>query len=543
MPASPRTNPAVTAPAQRRGVLGAIGRLTSYLTGSGSPASTSPTSFGANYGQIFQGATGDRSLKPWPVTLLDTNRALTNPTWRAMLSHSRRLFANLGAVHGAVCERARLVVGQAWQPLYTGRNHAWGVKAAAWLTQWMKVCDVRGGPYDFRTALKLMSVALDRDGDFGVVLVNDNPLWPHIQLIPAHRIASRLSNNDCQVTDGPYKGYWLNNGVISNDFGRTLALNVLGPVRGTDSGWALDRQISTFDMIHHFRPEWSDQGRGIPSFSSVLRDLRHMSDLRDLELQAAAAQGTESLIVANDTGEAEPAYDEEADPEADGESGKLTLETLAGGTIRYVRGGSGNDIKAFTTTRPSPAWIGLMDHLERASLAAIGWPKEYALDMSRLGGATARAILNKCQYSIDERQDDLFPVASRIVCWAIAVAIKNGILEPDPDWYLWDFQLPGELSVDDGNDRSNDRDDLRAGLTNKRRIYGRRGLNHEIEQAQRKKEVSAVLTDAEDILKEHPDWTKEAVLNLLESNTPNGLQAAKPATPADDTAVPKKKAA
>ena len=50
----------------------------------------------------------DRSLKPWPVSLRDFGKELSNPSWRAQLSHSRRLFANLGAVRGAVCERARL---------------------------------------------------------------------------------------------------------------------------------------------------------------------------------------------------------------------------------------------------------------------------------------------------------------------------------------------------------------------------------------------------------------------------------------------------
>ena len=259
-------------------------------------------------------------------------------------------------------------------------------------------------------------------------------------------------------------------------------------------------------------------------------------------MQAAAVQGTETIVVGNDTGEAEKAYDEE-DDEIDGEAGDLSVETLAGGTIRYVRGGSGNDIKMSTTTRPSPAWIGLMDHLERSALAAIGWPKEYALDMSSLGGATARAILNKCQYSIDERQDDLYPVALRIILWALAVAAKNGSIPPLPDdWYLWEFQLPGELSVDDGNDRSNDRDDLRAGLSTKRRIYGRRGQNWETEAAQRLKEVDQLFAAAQTLATRF-SVPFETALNYLESNTPNGVPPAKQPAPAADDTPTKKKAA
>ena len=210
------------------------------------------------------------------------------------------------------------------------------------------------------------------------------------------------------------------------------------------------------------------------------------------------------------------------------------METLAGGTIRYVRAGTGSDAKAFSTTRPSPAWIGLMDHLERASFAAIGWPKEYALDMSELGGANTRAILDKCQYSIDERQADLGPVALRIICWAIAWAIKHKILDDDEDWYMWEFLLPGELSVDDGRDRSNDRDDKRAGLTNKRRIYGRRGLDWVKEGDQREKEVDDVLTRAERVAKAHPTFAPQVVLNMLECDTPNGVQVTEAVDPVAD---------
>ena len=538
-------------PAEWRAKFAAQGRLKTYLQTGGTtpPVCDSPDDrprggvhFGAQ-SQLFQGALDDRSLKPSPVSLRDFGKELTNPSWRAQLSHSRRLFANLGAVRGAVCERARLAVGQAWKPVYAGRNEKWGKKAVAWLNQWMQVCDVRGFPYDFRTNLRLMSIALDRDGDFTVNLVNKQGAWPQIQLIPAHRIATRTMTNDSLVPTGPYKGCYINNGVISNDAGCTLAMNVLGPQRGLDLGVSRDRQLSTFDAILHYRPDWMEQGRGLSSFSSALKDWRHMSDLRDLEFQAAAVQGTETIIVANETGEAEDG-DLLGEDEDEISSG-LSMETLAGGTIRYVRAGTGADAKGFTTTRPSPAWIGLMDHLERGCFAALGWPKEYALDMKELGGATVRAVLDKCQYSIDERQADLGPVAMRIICWAISVAIEEGILEDDEDWYLWEFLLPGELSVDDGRDRSNDRDDMRAGLTNKRRIYGRRGLDWVTETDQREKEVDDLLTRAERVAKAHPTYAPQVVLNMLESNTPNGVQVTEAVEPADakPTTTPAKKAA
>ena len=528
-----RNAPAASAPtAERRTFMAIAGRIAAYMTGSGSGSATPPTtpppaprqptvSFGAQ-SALFQGAVDDRSLKPWGISLKDFNRELTNPSWRAQLSYSRRIFANLSAVRGATCERARLAVGQAWLPIFTGKNKAWGKKATTWLTQWMKVCDVRGGPYDFRTDLKLMSIALDRDGDFGVNLVNDNPAWPHIQLLPAHRIASRTLGNDQQVLAGPYKGYWHNNGIISNDFGRTLALNVQGVQRGPSNGADQDRQISTFDCIHHYRPDWFEQGRGLGSYCAGLRDLRHMSDLRDLEFQAAAAQGTESIIVENDTGEPEEEKFDGEDGEDGDPAGDLSIETLAGGTIRYVRSGSGNGVSMATTTRPSPAWIGLMDHLERSAFAGMGWPKEYALDLKGVGGANTRAILDKCQYSIDERQADLWVVALRIICWAISVAIKNGILDPCDEWFMWEFLLPGELSVDDGRDRSNDRDDLRTGLTNKRRIFGRRGLIWTTETDQREEEVDDLFTRAERQGAKHPIFGPKVALSYLESHTPNG---------------------
>lgn len=538
-------------PADWRQYFAEQGRLGTYLqtAGDGTPPPPPQRPFGASFAPntLFEGAVTDRSQRPWAIALKDFGRELTMPVWRAQLSHSRRIFANMGAVRGAVCERARLAVGQSWLPLYTGRNHAWGQKAAALLRQWMRVCDVRGGPYDFHTDLKLMSVALDRDGDFAVNLVRDND-WPQIQLIPAHRIASRTLANDTTLTAGPYKGYWFNNGTIGNDYGRTLALNILGMQRGPADGAAQDRQISTFDCVHAYRPEWMEQGRGLSSFYAALKDWRHLFDLRDLEFHAAAVQGTQAIVVENDTGEPEDQkFDGEGDEDggADGDeafSGELSVETLAGGTIQYVRSGSGGGVNMKTTTRPSPAWIGLMDHLERGCFAGLGWPKEYALDMKGIGGANTRAILDKCQYSIDERQADLWPVALRIICWVVSVFIKLGLLEDDPDWYMWEFLLPGELSVDDGRDQSNDRDNLRTGLTNKRRIFGRRGLIWTTETDQREKEVDDIFTRAERQGAKHPIFGPAVALQYLESHTPNGNLVLPEPAPEDPTPADKKAA-
>ena len=82
-----------------------------------------------------------------------------------------------------------------------------------------------------------------------------------------------------RITEGPYKGLQMVQGVVVNEFGRAVAYNVMGEKPKED------KIYSARDMIQIFDPRWADQVRGFPIFMHALLDLKDLSlELRDEEV-------------------------------------------------------------------------------------------------------------------------------------------------------------------------------------------------------------------------------------------------------------------
>jgi hypothetical protein len=85
--------------------------------------------------------------------------------------------------------------------------------------------------------------------------------------------------------------------------------------------------------------------------------------------------------------------------------------------------------------------------------------------------------------TVEDRQDTIYASAIRTVRWAVAKAMKEGIL-PQPknesDWWKWGFIMPRKFSVDQGRDAQQRREDLKIGLTNKSIIVSEGGGDLEL---------------------------------------------------------------
>lgn len=233
----------------------------------------------------------------------DTKKQVGAGDWKQLLSIGRYYYANIGAVAGAVNERATYSVGEGWAPQYLGRNKKWGDRAEEWLNTWFSICDVRGTPYDLATDLFLTSVSIDRCGDNALLLTETEDRYPMVQFIPAHRIGSRPGHKD-KVESGEYAGLEICNGIIFNGQQRPVAFQILGDA---DDGSA-DRIISTRDAQLNFSPYWYDQGRGISAIASAgARDWADYRDIKDYEKIGIKTASETAVIEQNETGSADPA--------------------------------------------------------------------------------------------------------------------------------------------------------------------------------------------------------------------------------------------
>jgi lambda family portal protein len=402
----------------------------------------------------------------------DIKQQMTTYDWRQLLSAGRFLYANIGAVAGAVNERGTYAVGEGWQAQYVGSNKKWGDKAEEWLYNWQNVCDVRGTPYDFTTNLFLTSVSIDRCGDNAMLLTeSEDSGYPQVQFIPAHRIGSRSGSS--VVEKGPYKGLETCNGVVFNGQQRAVAYEVLGyDDQGKD-----DRYVSARDMQLNFSPYWFDQGRGISALANAVRDWQDYRDIRDFEKIGIKTVSETAVVEQNEKGSADPGEEHfEAGVNAQGKN--IYTETMEGGAIRYFRANSGSGLNVIRSERPSSETQNfIQDQIMRGAFAGMGWPIEFSWNPEKLGGANVRMVVEKAERSVKRIQKQLALVWRRATYYAVAKGIKNGFLPDDPDWFMWDAQLPKSLTVDAGYASQADIDEYRIGFRTLSEIYGKRGLD------------------------------------------------------------------
>jgi capsid protein len=406
----------------------------------------------------------------------DVDKSVSDWDHLQMLSMGRFLYSNVGAVKGAVNERAAYSVGQGWVPYFLGKNKRWGDKATEWLRSWFEVSDVKGGPFTFQMQMFLASIHMDRDGDGLMVLTSDQSgRYPMLQFIPAHKIGSRQSDYGGMVNSGPYKGLRISRGVVFNEWGRAVAYRVLGDDETKDN-W-----ISARDAHLVYEPEWFEQGRGITALGTSLRDWIDYRDIRDYTKTGIKLDASVGLVEWNESGGLEGGHFSH-----DSATG-VTSETLDGGAIRYYRANSGANIKAFESARPHSNMVNYVDdQLLRGAFQAMGWPVEFTWNPTKLGGANIRMIVEKAQRTIRSRQaKPLMQLYRRAVSYAIAKAVKAGLLPFNPEWYAWGARMPKDMTVDAGYADRSELDQYNAGFTTLSDIYGKRSKDWREEVRQR----------------------------------------------------------
>ncbi len=419
-----------------------------------------------------------RWRRPWEVNTTNTIAKEINDYDRlTLLSDSRKLYCNLGPVTGAIDDKATYSVGRAWNAKFTGADKEWGKLAEQWVNEiWYPVADARGSNYDFKSGLLVSSISIDRDGEIFIYLTEGKDGFPLIQLFPAHMVGQRDHQDGDRLTSGRYTGLKMIQGVIVNDMGRPVAYNVLGETP------AEDEQISARDLIQIFDPKWADQVRGFPAFMHALLDLRDVRTIQGYEKIAAQMMASIGLIEHNETGAPDAGDPMNLLTKQNNYLGpamqpQVVTQGFDGGTAHFFRAGTGSKLETVKNDRPGAAVDAFMDRLIRNACVGAGWPFELTWDASKLGGANVRLLIAKAMRAVEDRQDLLRLPVKRIVGYAVAKAIKQGYLPPNPEWYKWRFTMPARMTADYGREAAADLNDLAAGVTTLTDILGEQGLD------------------------------------------------------------------
>jgi capsid protein len=405
-----------------------------------------------------------------PLLDQDTHRNVSNLGRRTLMSLGRWLFWNFPSISGAILEQA-MFAAENFQPQFWGEDREWGDQAEAWLLEWEKSADVAGWPYDLDTYRNLLVVSDLREGDIGTLLTETLDGYPQIQVWPAHRIGSIAS--DVIIAGGPFDGARHCDGVILNDYRRAIGYRLL------DENGADLADVPASNFFLSFIPKAADQVRGFSGLASAVFDWQDIKESRFYELIAQKAASAIGLLEHNETGDLDASRGiiKTAATHNATTGNKETLDTqeINGGTYRYFKAGSGADLKAFTYDRPGANVMNYQDTIIRDAFQGMEWSWFFSSDPSKIGGASMRVVVEKINRVARKRQRMIVQAMRRIHGYAIAKAIKLGLLPMSDEWWKWEYQLPPEITADKKYDSDVDVQEYNARFTTLKRACGKRG--------------------------------------------------------------------
>lgn len=479
------------------------------------------------------------------IVLQDTRRTVDQITWRKLLAYARQLHANCGEVRGPVMEKATLANSGGWMPRHVGKNTPKDVrnKYEEWLWEWMKVCDVRGQPYDFLTDMYLASIMLDRDGEAPLIFTEEAG-QPRLQWVANHRMYSHW--NIFTVTEpGPYQGMKFNNGVVYNDRSAPVAYYILD--ESLQFAQAIQGNfIPTRSMMVMYNPDWCDQGRGVTAYAHGIRRIFDMDDIHGYLLIGIKNDSMMPIISETIGGALNPGKDYLKT--GTGNSGSpIVLEEMQGGLVLHVRSGDKTKVTSPSSTRPDSNIPEYLESILVGVYQGINWPYEYTRLSKEARGANIRVTVEKINHSVRTQFRTLKKIATRSAGYALGYAVNRGEL-PHGEWWAWEWPMPPEMTADKYHEHQEDRENYKIGINTIQGIAAKYGQHWQDDiREQRDEDLDDLLTRCENLHKKHGDLELREVIDLYQQRSANpglreGLESSPESAGSDGDAPAKKPA-
>ena len=399
---------------------------------------------------------------------------------KMMLGDSRYIFRSSAAISGAVRQKANYVYGGSWRMQSLSADTDFALAVEEDFKRLDMMFDIRGGNFGFRKSIWRGSKLLDVDGDFFVILTEQPETgFPKLQFLESHRVGDWGDCREGFVTDDPaYNGRRIQTGVIVDDYMAPVAYRVKD-----DSRVKGFQDIPANSVVHFADMEWFSQSRGEPSIAAGILSWYDLAETMDAQKVKTKINSMLTLVESNESGTRD--IGRNALGIGGGTSAPAT-SYMSGGTIRVIK--SGGSLLAHTANDPPAAFLNFMTLVETQAFYSMGWRREML--SSSLTGAGVRGFADDINKSIAARREVLENGFKRCAQYIIGKRAKMGAYSLPKDWWKVSFTKPAEFTVDAGNMRKADIEDLRAGLTTATNIVERRGEDYNDVVIQRNKEVA-----------------------------------------------------
>lgn len=414
--------------------------------------------------------------RPRFYTLGDTSQGLDTLSRELLVRWSREMEAQLPFIKAAINALGDFSIGDSYDAQYHGVNPEWWKYAESWLQEsWYPNCNVRGSHYDFKTSLRIESSLIDIDGDYLLVYGQEQG-FPKFQVIQNNRIRSQLKDN-LVITEGPYKGCIISDGVYYTPQGKAVAYHVLNAKNmvNTYAQITEDMVFSAKDAHLILDPKFIDKTRGIPSIGSAILQALSIQELDSYLMEKIKIQSTIALVEKTPSGEAPQELQQtlEALNQQGTEFGAFNpspnthaVDIVQGSQIRYVHA-EGGDIKSLDGNAPGNETADYMARLETQVLSTLGVPHQLIYSTDKTTGRITSGIAEMFRASISRRQKLLDKTAKFRIAWALAVAMNNGDIPRNDDENIFSvisLTHPPEFTLDAKYDSQIVIDQYEAGM-------------------------------------------------------------------------------
>lgn len=379
---------------------------------------------------------------------------------------AREVVKNFGFAKSILAKHAKYVTGQTIYQAQTDDN---GVNAAYedYIADWFERCDLTGR-FPFRKLIEMAYLGRKIDGDCGIA----TPWYEddiRLQVIQGDRIGSP---HEYRSEEGYYGG------VITDIVGRVAGFRIFRRTR--DASYVEPMVFPAQNFHQLMNPIFADQYRGVSDFDTAIPSARMLTNIMNAEARAVQTLACQTAIVAT-KGNIEGAkrrWNQNEVEAALAEANKPVsqYQEIKPGTVNYVA--NGDSVTAFTYSRPSPAFMGLVQALFRDVCHAFDIDYGFFYDPTSYGGAVARLGSKQSQRTFKAEQRDLREQAiDPLIRKKLALGIARGEIPAHPRWRVMDIQFPEHASMDEGRDSKTDIEELKFGVTLLDEIVGRNGGN------------------------------------------------------------------
>ena len=423
------------------------------------------------------------------LTSLEAKKEL--PPWDRirLMNHARWLVNNSPIAARIVRGISRYAVGNGLTPQARTANNDWNSRAEQ-LFEDRVATDAfafdKAGAVNFYDSQRLIVEQMVADGEFFAQLCTSENGGGMCRFFGAEYVGSRMGDE----VDG-----W-RDGVMVNEDNRAIFYRVLSNPMLRDGTYT---DIPADELIHIRKLHRHGFQRGLTwlcSSVSLIQDLREM-----LENEQAAARLNSKIglvIESPDAGnlgmgasmrklraqDVENSLGTPIDGTAgSGSSGsgtlpdeQITFDRLVSG-VGNVQLKPGEKLTAHEFDRPNTNFAPWTEFVVRSISWSCGMPPELLWNMTGVGGAVTRHVLQDAEVFFSEiRQILEYQYCRRFWRYWVWHAMKRGDLDyPGDDWWRCDWIAPQKLTVDTGRDGALRLNLVRSGLLSSKRYFAELG--------------------------------------------------------------------